>query len=270
MSTQNPINNPTAYMGLRETYVGQVYFRNRDPRTRTAQDDYKGYYEGDRWINTVAESSWVLVKKIYDHPTHTKQAVWIGFSGGAGDMETLTPDAGGAVSPTSNNIKVFGTAAQGVSTSNAGASTLQITVADATTASKGVAKYDPVYFSIAAGAVTLIASPATQFWVAAPGAAQAMTANYGYYATVGGAGCSFTLPVACAVGSRISIVGVGTQWTVAQGAGQTVIMGAGIASTIGAGGSLASTDGYDCIHLLCTTANTTFVRIGVGGNITVV
>lgn len=266
MSTQNPINNPTAYQGLRETLVGQVYFRDRDPRTGTTQDDYKMYNAGDRWINTVGNSSWVLVKKIYDFATSSHQAIWIGFDGQAGDMETLTPDAGGAVSATANNINVLGTAAQGISTSNAGASTLQITVQDTTTTGdKGVATFEPTQFSAVGGLVSLIPSPGTQFWYEAAGATQAMLPDEGYYATRA-AGCTLTLPATCPVGSRLSIVGVNCPWILAQNAAQYVDMGGGVTTTIGVGGSISSTDNYDAIHLICVVADIGFVRIGLSGN----
>lgn len=265
MSTQNPINNPTAYMGLRETYVGQVYFRDRDPRTRTTQDDYKGYYAGDRWINTVNESSWVLIKKIYDQPTKTHQSVWVGFSGDSDEVDTLTPDVGGAVSATANNTNVFGNAAQGVSTSNAGGSTLQITVQDATTADKGVATFDPTDFAVVAGVVSILPAPITYFWGEAAGATQAMDPDKGYYATNVG-GCTFTLPAVCPVNSLISVVGVNSAWIIEQNAGQYISMGGGFTSTVGVLGRVSSTDNYDCLHLLCTVANTQFLRIGVSGN----
>lgn len=108
MSSQNPINNPTAYLGLRETYVGQVYIKDRDPRTRTPQDDYKGYYAGDRWINTDNETAWILIKKIYDMPTSTHHAVWVKF-GGPGPGVMVWTEAPALIQDMEPNIGYYGT-----------------------------------------------------------------------------------------------------------------------------------------------------------------
>lgn len=64
-------------------------------------------------------------------------------------------DSGDAV-PILNTLQILGTSAQGVSTSGSG-NTVTITVADATTASKGVASFNPANFSVAAGVVTALA-----------------------------------------------------------------------------------------------------------------
>lgn len=58
-------------------------------------------------------------------------------AGGTTVGKTITGDAGGALSPTAGNWNILGTAAQGISTSGA-ASTLTLTIANATTAQKGV------------------------------------------------------------------------------------------------------------------------------------
>lgn len=63
-------------------------------------------------------------------------------------------DVGFAI-PSFNVLDIRGTAAQGISTSGA-ASTVTITVADATTISKGVAQFNPAMFSAALGVVSLI------------------------------------------------------------------------------------------------------------------
>lgn len=264
MSTQNPINNPTAHMGLRETYVGQVYIRNRDPHTGTLQDDYKGYYAGDRWLNTSNNTSWVLIKKIYNMPAGVNQAIWVSFGD---DIKKLTPDVGGAVFPTAGNINVFGTALQGVFTSNAGASTLRVTVQDASTMVKGVATYDPTYFSVVAGFVSLIATPGGVTWVEAPGAVQAMAPRTGYYVT--NALCTLTLPATCPVGTELAIVGAaaGCEWVLQQNAGQQILLGGTAATTAGIAGGVSSNVTGDVLRLLCVVADTTFVRLSVSGNV---
>lgn len=63
-------------------------------------------------------------------------------------------DTGSAV-PIANILNINGEAAQGVSTSGT-LNTLTITVADATTATKGVAEFDPADFTVTAGVVSLV------------------------------------------------------------------------------------------------------------------
>lgn len=81
---------------------------------------------------------------------------------------------------------------------------------------------------------------------------------------------TLTLPASASVGDRIMIRGGGAGgWTIAQGSGQIIHLGS-TASTTGAGGSVASSNRYDCVDLTCIVANTEFVCSGVQGNLTVV
>ncbi len=73
------------------------------------------------------------------------------ITAGATVPTTFTGDAGSA-SPALNNINIFGTAVQGISTSAAG-STVTITAADATDTQKGVASFDLTNFTVTAGDV---------------------------------------------------------------------------------------------------------------------
>lgn len=63
----------------------------------------------------------------------------LSVTGGTTVGKTITGDTGGALPPLSSNWNVFGTSAQGISTSGLG-STLTITAANASTAQKGVAE----------------------------------------------------------------------------------------------------------------------------------
>jgi hypothetical protein len=65
---------------------------------------------------------------------------------------TFTEDSGSAT-PALNNLNILGTPSQGISTSGSG-STVTLTVADATTTTKGVASFDSTNFSVTGGAVT--------------------------------------------------------------------------------------------------------------------
>ncbi len=71
-----------------------------------------------------------------------------------------------------------------------------------------------------------------------------------------------TLPTTAAFGTALSIIGKGAGgWALAQNSGQNIQIGS-VSSTVGAGGSVASTNRYDSIDLLCTTANTTWTVQG--------
>lgn len=101
------------------------------------------------------------------------------------------------------------------------------------------------------------------------GATQALAVNNGYIMNRGTL-ITATLPAIAAQGSIIDIIGKGAGgWIIAQNGGQTVHFGTSN-TTAGAGGSLASTAQYDCVELICTTANTDFVVKSVIGNLTVV
>lgn len=96
-----------------------------------------------------------------------------------------------------------------------------------------------------------------------------MVVNNGYIPTTVGL-ITFTLPAVANVGSTLRIAGFGAGgWKIAQNAAQQIHLGAA-STTVGVPGSLASTNRYDCIELLCILANTEWVTLSVVGNITVV
>lgn len=106
-------------------------------------------------------------------------------------------------------------------------------------------------------------------WVDVVGTSQAMAINTGYIAD-NAALVTLTLPSTAAQGTVLRVAGNGAGgWLIAQGSGQSVKIGNQTTST-GAGGSLASTNRYDQLELLCVVANTTWVTIAGWGNITVV
>jgi len=81
---------------------------------------------------------------------------------------------------------------------------------------------------------------------------------------------TLTLPNAASVGDRIFIRGGGAGgWSIAQNANQIIHAGSS-ASTTGVGGSLSSTNRYDCVDLTCIVANLEFVCNGIQGNLTIV
>ncbi|CAB4127777.1 hypothetical protein UFOVP97_35 [uncultured Caudovirales phage] len=97
-----------------------------------------------------------------------------------------------------------------------------------------------------------------------------MAPNSGYVSDDGASLVTLTLPAVAAFGSTFKIVGKASGlWTIAQNAGQTIHYGAYNTMTGGAG-SLSSTLQYDCVELVCVTANTDFVVQSSIGNLTVV
>jgi hypothetical protein len=120
-----------------------------------------------------------------------------------------------------------------------------------------------------AGTITINASGGGLSWTDVTGTTQAMAVNSGYTADNAGL-VTLTLPSTAAYGTAMAVVGKAAGgWKIAQNAGQTIHFGI-TSTTTGTGGSLASTNQYDVVYLLCTTANTDFVVTNSIGNITVV
>lgn len=108
-------------------------------------------------------------------------------------------------------------------------------------------------------------------WNAVAGTSQSLVANSSYY-TLNSGLTTLTLPTTAAVGTQIQIAGVGSGgWKIAQNSSplQSINL-ANQTTTAGSGGSIASTNRYDGITLLCVTANTQWVGLGAVGNLTVV
>lgn len=74
---------------------------------------------------------------------------------------------------------------------------------------------------------------------------------------------TLTLPVTAAIGDVIEVRGSGAGgWLIAQNASQIIHVGS-VASTTGVGGSVASTNRYDCLTLTCVVVDLEFVVSGV-------
>jgi hypothetical protein len=112
------------------------------------------------------------------------------------------------------------------------------------------------------GSIT-ITNTGTIPWTAVSGTTQTMASNNGYINN-NAALTTFTLPTTSAIGDVIKIIGNGSGgWTIAQNAGQAIRQGS-VASTVGAGGSVSSTNQFDCITLTCDVANTFWRAESVG------
>lgn len=122
-----------------------------------------------------------------------------------------------------------------------------------------------------AGSITINAAGGGLTWVDVTGTSASMAVNTGYIADNAGL-VTLTLPATAAQGTVVAVAGGNSGsggWKLAQNSGQQINFGAST-TTSGTGGSLASTKQYDCVFLLCTTANTNFVVLNSVGNITVV
>lgn len=120
-----------------------------------------------------------------------------------------------------------------------------------------------------AGSITIASTGAGLTWTDVTGTTQAMAVNNGYTANNAGQ-VTLTLPSTAAYGSVFAVAGKGAGgWKVAQNASQSINFGNTVTTT-GTGGSLASTNAFDVVWILCSTANTGFVVLSSVGNLTVV
>lgn len=91
-----------------------------------------------------------------------------------------------------------------------------------------------------------------------------------YVANNGASLITYTLPATAAIGDTYILVGASSGgWTVHQHAGQSINFGTSTTTT-GTGGSLSSTNAFDCLVITCNTTNTGFTAYAPMGNITVV
>jgi len=107
-------------------------------------------------------------------------------------------------------------------------------------------------------------------WSEVTGTTQALAVNTGYILNHATTMIVATLPSTAALGDVIRIVGKGAaMWKLAQNASQYIRF-AGLSTTTGTGGYLQAENAYDCVELLCTTANNGWTVISSIGNIVVV
>jgi len=108
------------------------------------------------------------------------------------------------------------------------------------------------------GSITISATGGGIGWTPAASTPVTAAINTGYIVT-DASQVTFTLPVTAAVGSVVRIAGNGAGgWILAPGSGQTIKVLAASAST-----SITSAEQYDCIEVVCTVANTTWVAISM-------
>jgi len=105
-------------------------------------------------------------------------------------------------------------------------------------------------------------------WNEVTGTTQAAAVNNGYICNNGSL-VTVTLPASAALGTVIRLAGKGAgKWKLAQNASQQINFNSS-ATTSGTGGYLQANGQYDCVEVLCITADTIFEVISSIGNITV-
>jgi hypothetical protein len=127
-----------------------------------------------------------------------------------------------------------------------------------------------IAISNGSNSITISTSGAGFSWNDITGTSATMVSENGYVADNSGL-VTLTLPSTAAFGDTIAVQGKGSGgWKIAQPSGVTIHFG-NSDTTTGASGSLASTNRYDSLFLVCITANTDWaVLSGVQGIITVV
>jgi hypothetical protein len=143
--------------------------------------------------------------------------------------------------------------------------------------STGVA---PVAATLTAGAGITIANAAGSITISAGGGGftwtevtiagpTAMSVANGYIANAAVV-VNLTLPAAGNQGDVIQILGKGAGgWQIQQNAGQTIHFNA-LSTTTGVGGSVSSTQRYNCVEIICITTNTDWIINDASGNLTIV
>lgn len=106
-------------------------------------------------------------------------------------------------------------------------------------------------------------------WTEVTGTSQSASINNGYITNNAGL-VTVTIPTTAAVGSIVEVAGKSAGgWKVAQNASEIIHFGS-VDTTTGTGGSLASTNRYDSVRLICIVADTEWLVLSSVGNITVV
>jgi len=96
-----------------------------------------------------------------------------------------------------------------------------------------------------------------------------LAANSRYATNNGASLVTYTLPTSPTVGDTYIIIGGSSGgWTVHQNASQQIHIGSN-STTSGVGGSLSSSNQYDCVTISCVASNT-FTAYGIQGNLTYV
>jgi len=168
--------------------------------------------------------------------------------------------SGASAGPTAHGIIIGeGTAAVAAVTLAAGQVLVGTTASDPVAVT--ITGSGGITVSATTGAINIAGSGSGISWVAQSTTPVTAAVNTAYIITDAST-VTVTLPVVAAVGSVVGIVGDGAGgWILAQGSGGNTRLG-NVNSTV----SIASSNQYDCIFVVCIIANTTWVAYSVIGN----
>lgn len=119
--------SPLEYAGAKQSQPLRLFRYNRAPTSA----DYVNFKIGDEWLDHSSDDWYKMCDRT------ATAGLWCRIGGSGGPVETFDTDSGAVIPNAANLVNVFGTAAQGLTTSGSG-NTIAITVADSTTTAKGV------------------------------------------------------------------------------------------------------------------------------------
>jgi len=270
MSSPIHSNNPTSYMGVLPLTPGNIVIKSGVHGRAPLPSDCLNYNLGDIWVWMEANAVWMLTRKTSIPAPGTRQlATWTPLSGaGVAGIQTIQGNFGAPIGGAAVFVVGDGPLLSGITSASIAADTLEFSIQDAQAdgVTKGVATFDPLYFTAVAGFVSLIGSPGFFFWFPALGAAQALAANRGYYTTIG-AVTAFTMPLLCPVNTVIRIQGASAGgWTLELAAGQTIVFNNIVFTSPGAGIKVTSMEPTNGLEMVCIVANSTWQILSVKGN----
>lgn len=212
------------------------------------------------WVNTVGSAGTIIrsdgTSNIYSTATFadTYPASSILYSNGANTVTGLG----------TANSSVLVTTSAGVPTQSGTMTNGQLIIGStgATPTPATLTAGNNISITNGAGSITIAGSGFGAFvWNNVTGTSQAMAINNGYIANNAGL-VTLTLPSTAAVGTVLAVQGSGAGgWLIAQNASQIVHIGSS-ASTTGVVGSVASSNRYDSVYLVCIVANLEWACIG--------
>ncbi len=183
----------------------------------------------------------------------------------------LTTNAGATVSPSTGTTVVDVTSGGEVSFPAATLTQYGVMVVGASglLTSTAVGNAGEVLTSNGAGSDPTFQSSSGFVWNEETGTSATMSVNNGYIANNAGL-VTLTLPASAAIGDAIQVITKGAGLVeIAQNAGQTIHFGV-LDTTTGAGGSIAATNQWDTVEIVCVTANTDFAVVDAVGDWTIV
>lgn len=259
--------------------LGSLLFKGHDGTDYITASQIRSVNSG-----TVATDRIASNLLFYTHPDSTAASTLRLTIAPTGELTIATPDSGTALTISGGGLTSTGT----TTLSSLGVGVMQTSSLGVVSSSNGTdgqiligGGTAPTWAAITAGANITVTNAANSItiastgggssftWSEVTGTSQSMAVANGYILNNAGL-VTATLPLTAAVGDIIEIVGKGAGgWLLAQNASQLIHFSSATTTT-GVGGSLASTNQYDCVKIICTVTDTTWTVSSSIGNLTVV